>query len=251
VTGESQKTVEEAPEAGEVRAYNMSSQERIVRGACRRWRSSTSASPAICVSAFSTSSVAARRSPSASAGPAVQRIFARVGRPHQFQYCGDPSLRGQGLIVCEPALVFGVIDTLYGGIGKFQTRIEGRDFSATEQRIINRLVEVIKQEYKTAWKGIYPIELEHQRSEMQPQFANIATPAKLLFQRPFSWKLARSRVPSISACLTQRWSRFVTYFIHLPGGFDRGGSALGDCVDREIQAAEVTLVAELAERMPR
>ena len=32
VTGESQKTVEEAAEHGEVRAYNISSQERIVRG---------------------------------------------------------------------------------------------------------------------------------------------------------------------------------------------------------------------------
>jgi flagellar motor switch protein FliM len=79
-------------------------------------------------------------------------------------------------VVCEPALVFGVIESLYGGIGKFQTRIEGRDFSATEQRVINRMVDVITDEYKKAWVGIYPLELDYQRSEMQPQFANIATP---------------------------------------------------------------------------
>ena len=52
-------------------------------------------------------------------------------------------LRGSGLIVCDPTLVFAVIDALFGGAGKFHTRIEGRDFSPTETRIITRLVEVI------------------------------------------------------------------------------------------------------------
>ena len=52
-------------------------------------------------------------------------------------------LRGSGLIVCDPTLVFAVIDALFGGAGKFHTRIEGRDFSPTEQRVIRRLVDVV------------------------------------------------------------------------------------------------------------
>ena len=43
----------------------------------------------------------------------------------------------------RPTLVFAVIDALFGGIGKFHTCIEGRDFSPTEQRIILRLLEVL------------------------------------------------------------------------------------------------------------
>ena len=89
-------------------------------------------------------------------------------------------LRGSGLIVCDPTLVFAVIDALFGGAGKFHTRIEGRDFSPTEQRVIQRLLEVVIDEYKKAWAGIYPLELEYQRSEMQPQFANIATPSEIV-----------------------------------------------------------------------
>ena len=98
-------------------------------------------------------------------------------------------LRGNGLVVCEPSLVFGIIDTLYGGVGKFQTRIEGRDFSPTEQRVINRLVDVIATEYKKAWQGIYPLELAYQRSEMQPQFANIATPSEIVVSTAFQLEI--------------------------------------------------------------
>ena len=91
--------------------------------------------------------------------------------------------------MCDPTLVFAVIDALFGGAGKFHTRIEGRDFSPTEQRIIPRLVEVITDEYKKAWHGIYPLELEYQRSEMQPQFANIATPSEIVVATSFTLEI--------------------------------------------------------------
>jgi flagellar motor switch protein FliM len=151
------------------------------------------------------------------------------------------------MIVCEPALVFGVIDTLYGGIGKFQSRIEGRDFSATEQRVINRLVDVITDEYKKAWKGIYPLELEYQRSEMQPQFANIATPSEIVISTSFQLEIGEI-TGAIHFCMpyaTLEPIRDVLY-----------SSTQGDSIEvdrrwvnvltQEIQAAEVTLVAELA-----
>ena len=88
-------------------------------------------------------------------------------------------LRGLGLVVCDPPLVFAVIDALFGGAGKYPTRIEGRDFSATEQKVIRRLVDVIMGDYKRAWEGIYQLELDYVRSEMQPQFANIAQPSEI------------------------------------------------------------------------
>ena len=192
-----------------------------------------------------------RRSPEISVGPvAVQRYSAflrELAVPTNFNIVAIRPLRGSGLIVCEPALVFGVIDTLYGGIGKFQTRIEGRDFSATEQRVINRLVDVITTEYKKAWKGIYPLELEYQRSEMQPQFANIATPSEIVISTSFQLEIGDIS-GAIHFCFpysTLEPIRDVLY-----------SSTQGDSIEvdrrwvtvltREIQAAEVTLVAELA-----
>jgi flagellar motor switch protein FliM len=248
VTGESQKTVEEAPVAGEIRAYNMSSQERIVRGRMPTMEIVNERfARNLRIGLFNF----IRRSPEISVGPVqVQRYSAflrELAVPTNFNIMAIRPLRGQGLVVCEPTLVFGVIDTLYGGIGKFQTRIEGRDFSATEQRVINRLVEVIKQEYKTAWKGIYPLELDHQRSEMQPQFANVATPSEIVISTSFQLEIGEI-TGSIHFCLpyaTMEPIRDVLY-----------SSTQGDSIEvdrrwvnvltREIQAAEVTLVAELA-----
>lgn len=248
VTGESQKTEETAQEGGGVRAYSMSSQERIVRGRmptmevvnerfARNFR----------IGLFNF----IRRSPEISIGPVqVQRYSAFLRQlvvPTNFNIVAVRPLRGQGLIVCEPTLVFGVIDTLYGGIGKFQTRIEGRDFSATEQRVINRLVDVITEEYKKAWRGIYPLELEYQRSEMQPQFANIATPSEIVISTSFQLEIG-DITGSVHFCVpyaTMEPIRDVLY-----------SSTQGDSIEvdrrwvnvltREIQAAEVTLVAELA-----
>jgi flagellar motor switch protein FliM len=248
VTGESQKTVEEAAEHGEVRAYNISSQERIVRGRMPTMEIVNERfARNLRVGLFNF----IRRSPEISVGPvAVQRYSAflrELAVPTNFNIVAIRPLRGNGMIVCEPSLVFGVIDTLFGGIGKFQTRIEGRDFSATEQRVINRLVDVITTEYKKAWKGIYPLELDYQRSEMQPQFANIATPSEIVIATSFQLEIGDIQ-GSIHFCFpysTLEPIRDVLY-----------SSTQGDSMEvdrrwvnvltREIQAAEVTIVAELA-----
>ena len=248
VTGESQKTVEEAAEHGEVRAYNISSQERIVRGRMPTMEIVNERfARNLRVGLFNF----IRRSPEISVGPvSVQRYSAflrELAVPTNFNIVAIRPLRGNGLIVCEPALVFGVIDTLYGGIGKFQTRIEGRDFSATEQRVINRLVDVITTEYKKAWKGIYPLDLDYQRSEMQPQFANSATPSEIVISTSFQLEIG-DITGAIHFCFpysTLEPIRDVLY-----------SSTQGDSIEvdrrwvtvltREIQAAEVTLVAELA-----
>ena len=248
VTGESQKTVEEAAEHGEVRAYNISSQERIVRGRMPTMEIVNERfTRNLRVGLFNF----IRRSPEISVGPVtVQRYSAflrELAVPTNFNIVAIRPLRGSGLIVCEPALVFGVIDTLYGGIGKFQTRIEGRDFSATVKRVINRLVDVITTEYKKAWKGIYPLELEYQRSEMQPQFANIATPSEIVISTSFQLEIG-DITGAIHFCFpysTLEPIRDVLY-----------SSTQGDSIEvdrrwvnvltREIQAAEITLVAELA-----
>jgi flagellar motor switch protein FliM len=248
VTGESQKTVETAPESGAIRDYNISSQERIVRGRMPTMEIVNERfGRNLRVGIFNF----IRRSPEISVGTvAVQRYSAflrDLAVPTNFNIVAIRPLRGSGMVVCEPALLFGVIDTLYGGAGKFQTRIEGRDFSPTEHRVIKRLVDVICAEYKKAWQGIYPLELEYQRSEMQPQFANIATPSEIVVSTAFQLEIG-DVAGSIHLCMpyaTLEPIRDVLY-----------SSTQGDSIEvdrrwvklltREIQAAEVTLVAELA-----
>lgn len=249
VTGESQKLAEEAPEVGGVRAYNLSNQERIVRGRMPTME--------IVNERFSRNLRLGlfnfiRRSPEVSVGAVqVQKYSAFLRElvvPTNFNIMAVRPLRGNCLVVCEPALLFGVIDSLYGGNGKFHTRIEGRDFSPTEQRVIGRLVAVVAEEYKKAWQGIYPLELAYQRSEMQPQFATIATPSEIVVTTSFSLEIGDIS-GALHICIpyaTLEPIRDVLY-----------STVQGDAmeVDRrwirvlshEIQAAELTLVAELAQ----
>ena len=248
ITGESQKLEAEEEQVGGIREYNLASQERIVRGRMPTMEIINERfARNIRVGLFNF----IRKSPEvAIGGIKVQKYSAflrEIVVPTNFNIVSVKPLRGSGLIVCDPTLVFAVIDSLFGGIGKFHARIEGRDFSPTEQRVITRIVEVILAEYHKAWKGIYPLELEYQRSEMQPQFANIATPSEIVVSTSFTLEIGETS-GTIYFCIpysTLEPIRDVLY-----------SSVQGDAIEvdrrwvrvltREIQAAEVTLVAELA-----
>ena len=248
ITGESQKLEEDDAPKGGIRDYDLASQERIVRGRMPTLEIINERfSRNIRVGLFNF----IRKTPEVSVGGIkVQKYSAflrEIVVPTNFNIVSVRPLRGSGLIVCDPTLVFAVIDALFGGSGKFHTRIEGRDFSPTEQRVILRVVEVITAEYKKAWQGIYPLELDYQRSEMQPQFANIAAPGEVVVTSSFTLEIGDTS-GTIHFCVpyaTLEPIRDVLY------SSTHGDSAEPDrrwvkLLTHQIQAAQVQLVAELA-----
>ena len=248
ITGESQKLEqEEAPTTG-VRDYDLASQERIVRGRMPTMEVINERfARNIRLGLFNL----IRKSPEVSIGGIkVQRFSAflrEIVVPTNFNIMTVKPLRGSGLIVCDPGLVFAVIDALFGGVGKFHTRIEGRDFSPTELRVIHRLVDVICTEYKRAWQGIYPVELEYQRSEMQPQFANIATPSEIVVATNFTLEIGET-TGSVHFCVpysTLEPIRDVLYST-IQGDSSEPDRRWVNLLKQQIQSAEVNLVAELA-----
>ncbi|MEI7466296.1 MAG: flagellar motor switch protein FliM [Burkholderiales bacterium] len=248
ITGESQKLEQEETSSTGIRDYDLSSQERIVRGRMPTMEVINERfARNIRIGLFNF----IRKSPEVSIGGIKVQKFSAFLReivvPTNFNIVSVKPLRGSGLIVCDPSLVFAVIDALFGGTGKYHTRIEGRDFSPTELRVILRLVEVISAEFKRAWTGIYPIELEYQRSEMQPQFANIATPSEIVVATNFTLEVGDT-TGSVHFCIpysTLEPIRDVLY------STIQGDSAEPDrrwinLLKTQIQSAEVNLVAELA-----
>ncbi|MDN3919765.1 flagellar motor switch protein FliM [Roseateles violae] len=247
ITGESQKLEAEEEQVGGIRDYNLASQERIVRGRMPTMEIINERfARNIRIGLFNF----IRKSPEiAIGGIKVQKYSAflrEIVVPTNFNIVSVKPLRGSGLIVCDPTLVFAVIDSLFGGIGKFHARIEGRDFSATEQRVILRLVEVICAEYKKAWTGIYPLELEYQRSEMQPQFANIATPSEIVVSTSFTLEIGETS-GTVYFCVpyaTLEPIRDVLYSTTV-GDSTEPDRRWVNLLKHQIQAAEVELVAEL------
>jgi len=247
ITGESQKLEQDdAPKEG-IRDYNLAQQERIVRGRMPTMEIINERfARNIRVGLFNF----IRKSPEVSVGGIkVQKYSAflrEIVVPTNFNIMAVRPLRGSGLIVCDPTLVFAVIDALFGGVGKFHTRIEGRDFSATEQRIIRRLVEVITEEYKRSWQGIYPVELDYQRSEMQPQFANVATPSEIVVCCSFTLEIGDTS-GTIHFCIPYATLEPIRdiLFSSIQGDSAEPDRRWVKLLTQQIQSAEVELVAEL------
>lgn len=248
ITGESQKLEQDdAPTTG-VRNYDIASQERIVRGRMPAMEVINERfARNIRIGLFNL----IRKSPEVAIGGIKVQKFSAFLReivvPTNFNIMTVKPLRGSGLIVCDPSLVFAAIDALFGGVGKFHTRIEGRDFSPTEQRVIYRLVETITAEYRKAWTGIYPLDLEYQRSEMQPQFANIATPSEIVVATNFTLEIGET-TGSVHFCIpysTLEPIRDVLYST-IQGDSAEPDRRWVNLLKHEIQSADVELVAELA-----
>jgi len=98
-------------------------------------------------------------------------------------------LRGTGLIVIDPKLVFILVDNFFGGDGKYHAKIEGREFTPTEMRVIEMLLELAFKDLKEAWSPILKIEFEYINSEVNPQFANIVSPSEVVVVTTFHVEL--------------------------------------------------------------
>jgi flagellar motor switch protein FliM len=248
ITGQGAKLEPEEPPAGGVRAYDLASQERIVRGRMPTMEVINERfARNIRLGLFNL----IRKSPEVSIGGVKVLKFSAFLRelvvPTNFNIVSIKPLRGQGLVVCDPNLVFAVIDALFGGSGKFHTRIEGRDFSPTELRVILRLVDTICTEFQKAWSGVYPIELEYQRSEMQPQFATIASPSEVVVATSFTLEIGEVS-GTVHFCMpysTLEPIRDVLYST-IQGDATEPDRRWVTLLKQQIQSAEVDLVAELA-----
>lgn len=98
-------------------------------------------------------------------------------------------LRGTGLIVFEPKLVFTILDNYFGGEGRFQARIEGREFTATELRVIRMVLNLCFTDLTEAWSPVMPVKFEFVSHEVNPQFANIVSPSEVVVISTFHIEL--------------------------------------------------------------
>ncbi len=187
VSGETDEPDEAQGEGGGIRSYNLGTQERIVRGRMPTLELVNERfARYLRIGLFNYM----HRNAEISVGPIRVQKYSEFIRnlvvPTNLNLVIAKPLRGTALFVFDPNLVFLVVDNMFGGDGRFHTRVEGRDFTATEQRIIQGLLEVVFTEYSKSWRPVYNINFEYIRSEMNSQFANIATPSEIVVSTTFT-----------------------------------------------------------------
>ena len=133
-----------------------------------------------------------RRTPEISVGQVQLKKFTEYVHslhvPSNLNIVRINPLRGTALVVLAPKLVFAVVDNFFGGNGR-HAKIEGRDFTATEQRVIQMLLKSAFADMKEAWSHTHAIDIEYLQSELNPHFANIVSPSEIVVVTTFNIEL--------------------------------------------------------------
>ncbi len=246
VTGESEEASKE-DDRGAVRAYDIGRQERIVRGRMPTLELINERFARLLrIGLFNFM----RKNAEIAIGPVRVLKYSDFIRnlvvPTNLNLVQLKPLRGLGLVIMEPTLVFQVVDNLFGGSGQIHTRVEGRDFTPTEQRVIQRMLGVVFEEYGKAWGPVFALTPEYVRSEMNTQFANIATPTEVVVATSFNIDLG-SGGGELHVCMPYAMLEPIRDLIYSSFQADRteSDSRWVKMLTEQIQDAEVDVVATL------
>ncbi len=171
---------------GEARNYDFTTQDRIVRGRMPTLEMVNERYARLFrISIFNM----LRRSAEISVGGVQMLKFSEYIHslfvPTSLNMVRIKPLRGTALFVLDPRLVFMIVDNYFGGDGRYHAKIEGREFTPTELRVVEMILEQVFVDLKEAWAPVMQLDFVKQNSEVNPQFANIVSPSEVVVVNTF------------------------------------------------------------------
>jgi len=112
-----------------------------------------------------------------------------VPLPTSITICKLEPLRGFSLFIVDASLAFMLIEQYFGGKGQGHFKIEGRDFTHIEMKVIKKVVSMAFSDLEEAWKSVHEVKFQYSRSEMNPQFATIVSPTEVVVVITFELKI--------------------------------------------------------------
>ncbi len=247
--GDVETETDEGLPPGEAQAYDFTSQDRIVRGRlptlemvnerfARYFR----------ISLFGM----LRRSAEISVSGVQMMKFSEYVHslfvPTSLNLVKVHPLRGTTLFVFDPKLVFILVDNYFGGDGRFPFKIEGREFTATEQQVIQRVLRQSFEDLVKAWKPVMDVSFDYQNSEVNPQFANIVSPSEVVVVSSFHIELEGG---GGEMHVTMPYSMIEPIREILDAGIQSDRSDIDDrwrnAIREDMKSAEIELTSTLAE----
>lgn len=234
------------------RAYDLSSPDRVVR---RRMQTLELINERFARQMRSVLLNFMRRSADITVGSIKIQKYADFERnlpvPSNLNMVQMKPLRGTALFTYDPNLVFLVIDSLFGGDGRYHTRVEGRDFTTTEQRIIRRLLNLTLESYGKSWDPVYPIEFDYVRSEMHTKFASITGNNEVVVVTSFHIEFGATG-GDLNICLPYSMIEPVRDLLTRPlqeTTLEEVDQRWSQQLSRQVRSADIDVVAEFA-RIP-
>ncbi|MCI5064398.1 flagellar motor switch protein FliM [bacterium] len=107
-------------------------------------------------------------------------FMKKLPLPSSLHIFRMPPLSGYALMVVSSPLVFGIVDALFGGAGQGRVKIEGREYTPIENRLIGKVVMMALDVLKDAWAPIHPVDFVYVRSEFNPLAIAIVPPTDVV-----------------------------------------------------------------------
>lgn len=99
------------------------------------------------------------------------------------------TLRGSALLVIESKLAYALVDSFFGGADRPYTKIEGKDFTQIELSIVRKVVDLAIDDLEQAWASVEKIGCSFVRTEVNPQFVGIVPPTDVVIASTFDVEL--------------------------------------------------------------
>ena len=178
-----------AAEPGTVKSYDLTSQDRIVRG--RMPTLEMINERFVRYTRISMFNMLRRSADVAVGGVQVMKFGEYVHSlyvPTSLNLVKIKPLRGTALFILDAKLVFKLVDNFFGGDGR-HAKIEGREFTPTELRVVRMVLEQAFVDLKEAWQAIMEVNFEYINSEVNPAMANIVGPSEAIVVSTFHIEL--------------------------------------------------------------
>ncbi len=158
-------------------------------------------------------------------------------------------LRGQGMLIINPAIVSALMQVSFGGLSTRTATISAREFSPIEQRLIDRLTLAVLRELGEAWRPIEALELKLARTETNPMFLSLAG-QELMLQLSLRVEVEGLEDLHLAVCLPNAALDPIRQKLQSSGKGERDESVApqpgwGDLMRAVVAEAQLELSAEL------
>jgi flagellar motor switch protein FliM len=175
-----------------------------------------------------------------------KELMEGLATPTYLTLVNIKPLRGTILVLFDAQLVVTIVESRFGGSGRFPVALNNREFTPFELKSMRRVIEMALEQYAMAWQPLGTFEPDIVRQETNPQFAGFATADDLVLVCGFDVQIDYGK-GRLMACIP--FSSIEAINEELTSGISEGSieydARWSDGLNVGLQNASITLNVEL------
>lgn len=122
-----------------------------------------------------------------------RELMEKLGTPTHLTLFTMRPLHGVVVLMFDAPLVVALVESRFGGSGRFPMNPASRDFTAFEMKSMRRVVNTALEQFIIAWEPLGRFEIGALRHETNPQFAGFAPADELIMASVFDVSVDQSK----------------------------------------------------------